>query len=152
MTPNMTVDDFEILGRLVAAQREVGEIADSLFNSHVGSKKAERHQIGRRLNGVKASLRTVELAISAETKEEVRSGWVCAGIPEPLGTLPAVAGIWVAFAEDHEGECGAFVYGFSREEVIEYVRNNWVVDEDWFGRGPKRRLEFTAALPERLQP
>lgn len=59
---NLTTGDLEVLSRLGAAQRELGEIAEALLHSRT-SKREAREDFGRRLNAVKSSLRTVELRL-----------------------------------------------------------------------------------------
>jgi hypothetical protein len=52
--------------RIAQARRELGSIADALFNTNFGSKKDERHDIGRRLNAANVVLRTLTLKIEEE--------------------------------------------------------------------------------------
>jgi len=63
---NFTVAELDAIHRLAEAQRELGEIADSLFYKKYGKKKDERETIGRKLNGIKASIKTVEMFIGKE--------------------------------------------------------------------------------------
>jgi len=60
---NLTTDDLDVLRRLSEAQRDLGTLADDLLLRRRGTKRAEREAIGRKLNAVKASLKSVELRL-----------------------------------------------------------------------------------------
>lgn len=62
---NVTTADLDVLRRLADAQREVGEVADTLFRMRTSSRR-DRENLGRRLNAAKVSLRTVEMILAGE--------------------------------------------------------------------------------------
>lgn len=62
---NLDTGDLDALQRIAGAKREIAEIADALINSRT-SKREQRHELGRRLNAVKASLTTVEMRLSGD--------------------------------------------------------------------------------------
>jgi hypothetical protein len=62
---NMTTGDLDVITRLEDARREIGQIADELL-SRSTSRRETREAYGRRLNAVKASLRTVELRVNGD--------------------------------------------------------------------------------------
>lgn len=62
---NMTTAELEVLARIASAQRELHTIADELIRAR-SSKIETRHEQGRKLNAVAASLRSVELALGGE--------------------------------------------------------------------------------------
>lgn len=64
-TLNLDTGDLDALQRIAGAKREIGEIADALFNSKT-SRREQRNEFGRRLNSVKASLTTVEMRLSGD--------------------------------------------------------------------------------------
>jgi hypothetical protein len=64
-TLNVTTGDLDVLRRLDAAQRELEEIANDLLYQKT-SKKERRQEHGRRLNAIKASLKTVTLTLEGE--------------------------------------------------------------------------------------
>lgn len=64
---NFTTGDLDVMARLAGAQREVGAIASGLLNSRT-SKRADREDYGRRLNAVRASLRTVECRLTPDER------------------------------------------------------------------------------------
>lgn len=59
---NFTTDELDALRRIAEARRELGEIADYLLHEPT-SKRPHREDFGRRLNAVRASLGTVEIAV-----------------------------------------------------------------------------------------
>jgi hypothetical protein len=61
-TVNVTTGELDMLSRLSAAQRELGEVASTLLGART-MKGEDRRQLGRRLNAVKDSLKTVELTL-----------------------------------------------------------------------------------------
>lgn len=68
-TLNMTTDDLDNLYRLSSAQRELSDIAGSLFHGKT-SKRGERLDFSNRLYRVLSSLKTVEMRLGAYDQEE----------------------------------------------------------------------------------
>lgn len=64
---NVTTGDLEVLARMADARREIEYVAERLFHERT-SRRAGREDLGRRLNAVAVSLRTIELLLE-ETGE-----------------------------------------------------------------------------------
>lgn len=60
---SMSTADLDAISRIADAQRVAKEIAASLLNDRT-SKKESREDFGRRLNGLAASLKTVEMYLT----------------------------------------------------------------------------------------
>lgn len=109
---NATTGDLDLLVRLAEARREAKAIAASLLGSRT-SKKEQREDFGRRLNALAASLGTVELYLSGETRDE----GVPSGVASPESDKPRCvhcgAEVWWSFPrpKDTCAECGKPISG-----------------------------------------
>jgi hypothetical protein len=67
-TLNLSMGDLDAIARLSDAQRQIGEIADALLYERT-SRRGRREDFGRRLNAIKASIRTVEIHVGKGEEE-----------------------------------------------------------------------------------